>query len=50
MVNTQYTMAFITGAYSRLILIPRSDIELGTKNTLVGKAEIVPACLMMLTV
>lgn len=50
MVNSQYTMAFITGVYSMLTLIPRSDTELGTENTLVGKAEVVPACLMTLTV
>lgn len=49
MVNTQYTMASITGVYSRLTLTPRSDTELGTENTLVGKTEVVPACLMMLT-
>lgn len=41
---------YITGAYSRLTLISRSDTEQGTENTLVGKTEVVPACLMMLTV
>lgn len=46
----QYTKASISGAYSRLTLTPRSDAELGTENTLVGKTEVVPACLMMLTV